>query len=70
MMRWRWLYKWPLRFRSLFRRRRVEQELSDELGFHIEKQTEYHITRGMTPEQARCAALRARSCASAVTARR
>jgi hypothetical protein len=30
----RWLYKLLLRLRSLFKRARVEQELSDELRFH------------------------------------
>ena len=32
----RWLYKLPLRFRSLFDKGRVEQELSNELRFHLE----------------------------------
>jgi putative ABC transport system permease protein len=54
----RWLYKLPLRLRSLFKRGRVEQELSDELRFHLEKLTEENFARGMTPEEARYAALR------------
>jgi predicted permease len=54
----RWLYKLPLRLRSLFRRGRVERELSDELHFHVEKLTEEYVARGMTPEEARYAALR------------
>ena len=33
-----WLYTIPLRLRSLFRRRQVEQELDDELRFHWELQ--------------------------------
>jgi putative ABC transport system permease protein len=33
-----WLYIIPLRLRSLFRRGRVEQELDDELRFHLELQ--------------------------------
>ncbi len=33
----RWFYKLPLRFRPLFRKRRVEQELSEKLCFHLEK---------------------------------
>ncbi len=45
----RWLYKIPLRLRSLFRRGRVEQELSIELRFHLEKLTEENAARGMTP---------------------
>jgi predicted permease len=54
----RWIYKLPLRVRSLFRRRRVEQELSDEVRFHLEKLTEENVARGMTPDEARYAALR------------
>jgi len=54
----RWFYKLPLRFRSLFRKGRVEQELTDELRFHLEKLIEENIARGMTPEEARYAALR------------
>jgi len=54
----RCFYKLPLRLRSLFTRGRVEQELSDELRFHLEKLTEEYVAKGMTPKEARCAALR------------
>jgi predicted permease len=54
----RWLYKLPLRLRSLFKRGSVEQELSDELRFHLENLTEENVAKGMTPEEARYAALR------------
>jgi len=54
----RWLYKLPLRLRSLFKRGRVEQELSDELRFHLEKLIEENIARGLNPKDARYAALR------------
>ena len=54
----RWLYKLPLRLRSLFKRGRVEQELSDELRFHLEKLMEENVARGMTPEEAGYVALR------------
>src|SRR5437763_12099046 len=54
----RWFYKLPLRFRSLFRKGRVEQELTDELRFHLGKLTEEYFAKGMTPEEARYAALR------------
>ena len=54
----RHLYKLPLRFRSLFRRGRVEGELSEELRFHLEKLAEENVAKGMTPEDARYAALR------------
>jgi len=54
----RWFYKLPLRLRSLFRKGRVEQELTDELRFHLEKLIEEKVGKGMTPEEARYAALR------------
>jgi len=54
----RWIYKWPLRLRSLFRRNRVEQELSEELRFHLESLIEENVAKGMTPEEARYAALK------------
>jgi len=54
----RWFYKIPLRLQSLFRKSRVERELSDELRYHLEKLIEEKIEEGKTPEQARYAALR------------
>src|SRR5690348_7708208 len=54
----RWLYKLPLRFRSLFNKSRVEEELTDELRFHLGKLIEEYVAKGMTPEDARYAALR------------
>src|SRR5215475_3064922 len=54
-----WFYIIPLRLRSLFRRARVEQELDEELRYHIERQIEENIAKGMTEEDARYAALRA-----------
>jgi predicted permease len=54
----RWLYKLPLRLRSLFNRGRVEEELSDELRFHLERLIEEQAAKGMTLEEARYAALR------------
>jgi hypothetical protein len=53
-----WFYTVPLRLRSLFRRNQIEQELDEELRYHIDRQIEEHITKGMTPEEARYAALR------------
>jgi putative ABC transport system permease protein len=44
--------------RALFRKNRAEQEMDDELRFHLEKQTEQNIARGMSAEEARYAALR------------
>jgi VIT1/CCC1 family predicted Fe2+/Mn2+ transporter len=54
-----WFYTVPLRLRSLFRRRQVEQELDEEIRYHLERQIEERIAQGMTPEEARHAALRA-----------
>ena len=54
-----WFYIIPLRLRSLFRRRQVEQELDEELQYHIERQIEENIAKGMTPEEARHTAVRA-----------
>src|SRR5215510_12323191 len=54
-----WFYTVPLRLRSLFRRRQVEHELDEELRYHLERQIEENIAEGMTPEEARYAAMRA-----------
>jgi len=54
----RWLSILPLRLRSLFRRRRVEQDLHDELQFHVDALTARHIARGLMPDDARRAAQR------------
>jgi predicted permease len=55
----RWRYTLPLRLRSLFRRDKVEHELNDELLFHIDRQIDEHMARGMKRDEARTAALRA-----------
>ena len=54
----RWTRKLRLRLRSLLRRSRVEEELDEELRFHLERLTEEHIAAGMAPGDARYAALR------------
>ena len=54
----RWIYTFPLRLRSLFRKSHVEQELNDELHFHLERLIEEKVGKGITPEEARYAALR------------
>lgn len=53
-----WFYTLPLRLRSLFRRGRVEQELDEEFRYHLERQIEENLAQGMSPDEARCAALR------------
>jgi predicted permease len=47
-----------LRFRSLFRRDRVEQDLEDEIRDHLERQIDANVASGMTRDEARYAALR------------
>jgi len=54
-----WLYTIPLRLRSLFRRNRVERELDEELQYHLEKKIEQFVAEGMSPLEARHAAMRA-----------
>src|SRR5436305_14232888 len=49
----------PLRLRSILRRGRVEQELDEELQFHLEHKIEEGIARGLSPRAARNEALRA-----------
>src|SRR5579872_1165806 len=54
----RWKEKLRLRWRSLFRWRRVEDELEDELRFHLEQQVAENLAEGMSVEEARSAAKR------------
>jgi putative ABC transport system permease protein len=44
--------------RALFHKNRTEQEMDDELRFHLEKQIEQNVARGMSAKEARYAALR------------
>jgi predicted permease len=55
----RLLYTVPLRLRSIFRGAQVERELQEELRFHLDHKTTEGIARGLSPEEARLAALRA-----------
>jgi len=55
----RWFYTLPLRLRSLFGRKQLDQELKDELRDHLEVQIEENLAKGMSPEEARYSALRA-----------
>lgn len=59
MRLFRRLYALPLRLRSLFQRAEVERELDDEMEYHVEQLTQVNLARGMKPEEARYAALRA-----------
>ncbi len=53
----RWIDKVKLRVRSLFRRADADAELSDELQFHLQREIEANVAAGMTPVEARRAAL-------------
>jgi hypothetical protein len=44
--------------RSLLQRRRAAREIDDELAFHLDKETQANLARGMTPAEARLAARR------------
>jgi predicted permease len=54
----RWAGKFRLRVTSLLLRERADRELDDELRFHLERQIAANIASGMSPVQARRAALR------------
>jgi putative ABC transport system permease protein len=46
------------RLANLLRRRRFERELEEEMRYHIERQTDENIAKGMSSEDARSAAMR------------
>ncbi|OLE12745.1 MAG: hypothetical protein AUG89_06830 [Acidobacteria bacterium 13_1_20CM_4_56_7] len=54
---------WPrqlwLRLQTLLRPNRSAQRLDDEIQFHLEQQSAENIPTGMSPEEARYAAMRA-----------
>jgi predicted permease len=54
-----WWFTAPLRLKSIFRRRKADVELDEELRFHLEKKVEQGIAEGLSPEEARYRALRA-----------
>src|ERR671924_2248206 len=47
------------RLREIFIRSRLEREFDHELRFHLDMETELNVRRGMSPAEARTAALRA-----------
>src|SRR5437773_10632566 len=49
---------WIHRLRSLFEKQKLEDQLDEELQFHIEMRTQEFIATGMTPEEARHRATR------------
>jgi hypothetical protein len=62
----RWLAAWRVALRSLVRRDREEQELQDEFQYHLQRQIEEGLQAGLTPDQARFAALRAMGAMGAI----
>ena len=59
MRLWRLLFTLRLRLRAVVRRARVEQDLDDEIRDHIDRRVAADVARGVAPDQARQAALRA-----------
>jgi putative ABC transport system permease protein len=49
----RWLKKLSFWLRLLLHRRELDQELDDEIGYHLEAKTEENIAKGLSPEEAR-----------------
>ena len=55
----RWLTGLRVALRSIVRRKRVDEELDEEIQYHLERQIDEGLKAGLTPEEARYAALRA-----------
>jgi predicted permease len=53
-----WIYTIPLRLRALFHRNRLDSELDEEIRDHLDRQIEFNLAGGMSPEEARLVALR------------
>jgi predicted permease len=53
------LHKLLMQVKTLFLRNRAGDELQDELQFHLDRQIAENLAAGISPEEARCAALRA-----------
>ncbi len=54
----RWMTRLRLTLRAALRGRSMDRELDDELRYHLERQIDELVARGLTPEAARAAALR------------
>ena len=48
----RWMHAIPARLKAIFLRRRTEQDLDDELAFHVAMQTRKNAGDGMTDTEA------------------
>jgi predicted permease len=55
----RWLDRLRIALRTGIRRRRVEDELDEELQSHLEREIDDRVSRGVPPDEARYAAMRA-----------
>src|SRR6476659_9394745 len=53
-----WLTRLRLQARALLRGVRVEEEMDEEIRYHLDRQIEVNLAAGMTSEDARFAALR------------
>ena len=53
-----WIYTIPLRLRALLHRSRLNSELDEEIRDHLDRQIEFNLASGMSPEEARLVALR------------
>ena len=53
----RWVYKLPLRIRSLFEGQKADEELDEELRDHLDQKAQQFIAQGMSAQQARRAAV-------------
>ena len=53
----RWIYKLPLRIRSLFDRQKADEELDEELRDHLDQKAQQLVAQGMSAQQARRAAV-------------
>ena len=52
-----WVQRFWLRLQTLFRRNRNAQRLDDELQFHLDHQIDENVAAGMSPKEARYAAM-------------
>ena len=54
----KWFNVLQARLRALFRRESVLRDIKEEMRVHVEMETETNIERGMSPDEARAAALK------------
>jgi len=53
-----WVRRFWLRLQTLFLRNRNTQRLDDEIQFHLDQQMAENLSTGMSPKEARSAAMR------------